>query len=88
MLFLVELSLKLSQLYRNDSFISKKKQNVQKLSQAISNNIGVHYGKQSSSKVQKQPYADALQNRCSYKLCKIHRKTPVSESLFKKKTLA
>ena len=65
MLFLVEFSLKLSKLYRNDGFSSKKKQNVQKLSQPISNNIGVYYGKQSSSKVQKQPYADALQNRCS-----------------------
>ena len=34
--------------------------------------------------VQKQPFADILQNRCSWKFCKIHRKTPVLESLFNK----
>ena len=34
--------------------------------------------------VQKQPFADILRNRCPWKFCKIHRKTPVSESLFNK----
>ena len=32
--------------------------------------------------VQKQPSADVLQNRYPSKFCKIHRKTPVLESLF------
>ena len=36
--------------------------------------------------VQKQPFADVLQNRCSGKFCKIHRKTPLLESLFNKVT--
>ena len=31
-----------------------------------------------------QSSADVLQNRCSYKFCYYHRKTPVLESLFKK----
>ena len=34
--------------------------------------------------VQKQPFADALQNRCSKKFHKTDRKTPVLESLFDK----
>ena len=34
--------------------------------------------------VQKQPFADVLQNRCSWKFCKIHSKTPMLESLFDK----
>ena len=34
--------------------------------------------------VQKQPFADVLQNRCCRKFCKIHRETPMLESLFKK----
>ena len=34
--------------------------------------------------VQKQPFADVLQNRCPWKFCKIHRKTPALESLFNK----
>ena len=34
--------------------------------------------------VQKQPFADVLQNRCPCKFCKIHRKTPVLESRFSK----
>ena len=33
---------------------------------------------------QKQPFADVLQNKCFSKFCKIHRKTPVLESLFNK----
>ena len=33
---------------------------------------------------QKQPFADVLQNRCSGKFCKIHRKTHMLESLFNK----
>ena len=33
--------------------------------------------------IQKQPFAHILQDRCSKKLCKIHRKTPLLESLFK-----
>ena len=33
----------------------------------------------STKKFQKQPFADVLQNRCSYKFCKIHRRTPVLE---------
>ena len=33
--------------------------------------------------IQKQLFPDVLQNRCSQKFCKIQRKTPVSESLFK-----
>ena len=32
--------------------------------------------------IQKQPFADVLQNRCSCKFCNIHRETPVLESLF------
>ena len=35
-------------------------------------------------RVQKQPFIDVLQNKCSYKLCNIDRKTPVSECLFNK----
>ena len=34
--------------------------------------------------VQKQPFADVLQNRCSRKFCKTHRERPMLESLFKK----
>ena len=34
--------------------------------------------------VQKQPFADVLQNRCSWKFCKIHRKTTMLEPLFNK----
>ena len=34
--------------------------------------------------MQKQSLADVLQIRCSYKLFKVHRKTPVLESLFNK----
>ena len=34
--------------------------------------------------VQKQPFKDVLQNRCSWKNCKIHRKTPMLESIFNK----
>ena len=34
--------------------------------------------------VQKQPFPDVLQNRCSWKVFKIHRKTPMLESLFNK----
>ena len=34
--------------------------------------------------VQKQPFADVLRNRCPSKFCKIHRTTPVLESLFNK----
>ena len=34
--------------------------------------------------VQKQPFADVLQNRCSGKFCKTHRKSPVLMSLFNK----
>ena len=34
--------------------------------------------------LQNQPFADVLQNRCFYKFCNIHRKTPVLESLFNK----
>ena len=34
--------------------------------------------------IQKQPFADVLQNRCSCKFRIIHRKTPVLESLFDK----
>ena len=30
---------------------------------------------------QKQPFVDVLRNRCSLEFCKIHRKTPVTESL-------
>ena len=33
---------------------------------------------------QKQQFVDVIQNRCSYKFLKIHRKTPVLEYLFKK----
>ena len=33
---------------------------------------------------QKQPFADAFQNRCSWKFDNFHMKTPVSESLFNK----
>ena len=33
---------------------------------------------------QKQPFADVLQNRCSYKFRNIHMKTPVLEPLFNK----
>ena len=36
--------------------------------------------------VQRQPFADALQNRFSWKICKINRKTPVLESLFNQET--
>ena len=32
----------------------------------------------------KQPFAGVFQNRCSKKFHNIHRKTPVSESLFNK----
>ena len=34
--------------------------------------------------VQKQPFADVLQNKCSEIFCKIHRKVPMLESLFNK----
>ena len=34
--------------------------------------------------VWKQPFADVLQIKCSWKFCKIHGKTPVLESLFNK----
>ena len=33
---------------------------------------------------QKQQFTDVIQNRCSYKFLKIHRKTPVLEYLFNK----
>ena len=33
---------------------------------------------------QKQLFVDVLQNRCFYKFCNIHRKTPVLDSLFHK----
>ena len=36
--------------------------------------------------VQKQPFADGLQNRCSSKFCKIHRKATVMKSFFNKVT--
>ena len=39
-----------------------------------------------TSGVQKQPFADVLWNRCSWKFCRIHRKTPMLESLFNKVT--
>ena len=29
-----------------------------------------------------QSFLDVLQNRCSYKFCNIHRRTPVLQSLF------
>ena len=32
--------------------------------------------------LQKQPFADVFQNRCSYEFQNIHRKTPVLESFF------
>ena len=32
--------------------------------------------------VEKQPFIDVLQNRCSLKFCKIPRETPMLESLF------
>ena len=32
--------------------------------------------------IQKQPFADVLQDRCSQKFCKTHRKTPVPDFLF------
>ena len=35
-------------------------------------------------KLKKQPFVDVLQNRCSQKFRKFHRKTPVLESLFNK----
>ena len=35
-------------------------------------------------KTEKQMFADVLQNRCSLKFLKFHRKTPVLESLFNK----
>ena len=35
-------------------------------------------------KMQKQPFEDVLQNRCSSTFCNIHRKTPLLESLFNK----
>ena len=34
--------------------------------------------------VQKQPFADVLENRCSKKFCNIHRKTPALEQLYKR----
>ena len=34
--------------------------------------------------IQRQPFPDVLQNRCSWKFCKIHWKTPMLESLFNK----
>ena len=34
--------------------------------------------------VQKQPFADVLQNKCSWKFCRIHEKTLVLESFFNK----
>ena len=34
--------------------------------------------------VQKQLFADVLQNRCSSTFCQIHRKVPILESLFNK----
>ena len=34
--------------------------------------------------VQKRPFADVIQNRCSWKFCKIHGKTPMLEPLFNK----
>ena len=34
--------------------------------------------------VQKQLFADVLHDRCSWKFCKIHKKTPMLESLFNK----
>ena len=36
--------------------------------------------------IQKQPFVDVLQNKCSYKFCNIHRKTPVLEQLYEKET--
>ena len=36
------------------------------------------------SKIQKQPLADVLQNRCSYKFYNIHKIAPGQESLFNK----
>ena len=34
--------------------------------------------------MKKQPSVDVLLNKCSYKFLKIHKKKPVSESLFDK----
>ena len=34
--------------------------------------------------LQKQPFADVFQNRCSFEFCNIHKKTPVLESSFNK----
>ena len=34
--------------------------------------------------IQKQPYVDVFQNKCSKRFRNIHRKTPVLESLFNK----
>ena len=36
--------------------------------------------------LQKKPFPDVLQNRCSERFCNIHRKTPVLGSLFIKVT--
>ena len=37
-----------------------------------------------TNSIQKQPFADVLQNKCSWKFRKFHRKTPVLKSLFNK----
>ena len=36
------------------------------------------------AEIWKQSFADVLQNRCSYKLSKFHKKKPAVESLFNK----
>ena len=46
-----------------------------------------HGGTPSIALRQKQPLNVICKNRCSYKLCKIHRKTPVPEPFLLKKRL-
>ena len=41
-------------------------------------------GRKSVPPLQKQPFADVLQSRCSKKLRNIHGKTPALEALFNK----
>ena len=49
-----------------------------------STNLQTTFQNKKQTSFQKQPLAHVLQNRCSWKFCKIHRKIPILESLFNK----
>ena len=46
--------------------------------------LNMLFQKEQLKQSEKQPFADVLQNRCSYKFCNVYRKTLVLESLYNK----